>query len=494
VAAGALALILLVALPIVAAPGWFRGMDEKRRGQATASVTSTVYGVSITYPGDWTLLQLNAQLEMGGTETSSMFQLSNFDPLDNNDWLCPLPSGTIPAGGVVLFLQEIVSEHSAPAWPVDLGSGAATFDTCGRRMARWQVGGRTFEAGVVGDLDGGAYRQLVTTFRSMAFEPPDDDSPLGTEATTVDNAYVVASGREDGEPWNLLAFEHDVDADREVCIGLDPIGAPEYRCWINPIDNDWMNFELDVAMVGGTPFAFGWAPAETRRLETLDGRPLGLATLPDGLRVGARAFVGPADEEVADGVPLVEVHIVDDEGVVVDRQQWIDQPGLEPSGGPELLGFDHAFGELWWFWYDGDRVFLKTRGGVIRSIAETLLPGAEHLRVFTHTFTEQRATGTRYETIVFGVSSGEASQVTLLLETGAVQHARQATLEYEIDGPDLIELGHLFWASVPGAVRGEVVAMDTGCRVLARVALHPETPAPSGSSPPPEPELPCIGP
>jgi hypothetical protein len=492
VISGVVAMILVIAVPIVAAPGWFQREDKEPQGESTDPVTSTVNGVSITYPDDWTLLQLSARLEMSGTETSSLFQLSNFDPLDDNDWVCPLPSGSIPEGGVVLLVQEILTEETVDPWPVELREGPAVFDTCGRRVARWQVDGRTFEAGAVGDLDGQAYENLVAAFRSMSFGSPDVDPPLGTDTTTVDHAYVLASGREAGEPWNLLAFEHDVDADRELCMGLDPIGPPEYRCWINPRDNAFMDFELDVGMVGGSPFAFGWAPAQTGRLETLAGRPLRLVSLPNGLRVGVEAFVGPADEEVVDDTSLVEVRIVDTGGHVADRQQWIEAESVEGAVG--VMAFDHAFGQLWWLYDDGQQIILKTREGVLQTIGERLLPAHEDLRAWTHTFTRGTDGGTEYETVVFGLSSGEAPQVTLMLTSGEVVNASTRTVEYEISGPDLIALGHVFWASVAGAVRGEIVAVSTGCGGLARLPLRPDTPPPSLPSPPPEAELPCIGP
>jgi hypothetical protein len=495
VIAGVISMILVIAVPIVAAPGWFDRKDDNRRGETTDPVTSTVYGVSITYPDDWTLLQLNARLDMRGADPSSLFQLSNFDPLgDGRSWVCPLPSGSIPEGGVVLFVQQLLDwDGAAPLWPVELSSGSATFDTCGRRMARWQSGGRTFEAGVVGDLEGQAYEDLVTAFHSLGFEPPDDDPPLGSDTTTVDHAYVVASGRQAEEPWNLLAFEHHVDADRELCIGLDPIGPPEYRCWINPNDNDFMDFELDVGIVGESPFAFGWAPLSARRVETLAGHALDLVTLPQGLHVAVHAFVGPADEVIVEGSPLVEVRIVDDRGVVSDRQQWIE-PTAEDEGATGVKAFGHAFGELWWLFDDGQRIFLKTREGVLQTLDERLLPADEHLRAWTHTFTRETEGGTEYETVVFGLSSGEAPQVTLMLTSGEVVNASTQTLEYEISGPDLIVLSHVFWASVPGAVRGEIVAVSTGCGGLARLPLRPDTPPPSLPSPPPESELPCIGP
>lgn len=488
VVAGIATVLAVVAVPLALAPRLFQH-ELQDEGSAGPPVTSTVSGVSITYPGEWTLLQLNDRLEIGGTETSSLFQLSNFDPLENNVWVCPLPSGRIPQGGLVLYTYEILEDQvSAPAWPVDLEDGRAINDTCARRVARWQVDGRTFEAGAVGDLDGSAYGELVAAFRSMSFGAPDDDPPLGTDNVTVDHAYVVASGREGGEPWNLLAFRYRDVSDNVLCLLFDAAGPPEGRCEPNPIQND-LDFVLSAEPAGGTLFAFGTAPASAARVETLDGRSLQLQPLPEGLRIPFQAFVGPADELVADGAQLVEVRLVDAGGDVVDRRQSIEPMD---EGVPGVKAFDHAFGELWWLFDDGEQILLKTRDGVTEMTGGRLLPEGEHLQVWTHTFTQETDVATEYETIVFGLSSGEGTQVTLLLTTGEALHASLHSLEQR--GPDLIVLSHIFWTTISGAVRGEVVALDTGCRVLARLSLHPDTPAPPLPSPPPEPDLECLGP
>ncbi|MGH3143442.1 MAG: hypothetical protein ACRDO9_09970, partial [Gaiellales bacterium] len=432
VVAGVVAMILVIAVPIVAAPGWFDRKDDNRHGETTNPVTSTVYGVSITFPDDWTLLQLNDRLEMGGTETSSLLQLSNFDPLDGRTWVCPLPGGSIPEGGVILFVQELLNwDRSVPLWPVELSSGSATFDTCGRRMARWQVDGRTFEAGVVGDLDGPAYRHVVTAFRSMAFEPPDDDPPIGNDTTTTDLAYVVASGRENGEPWNLLAFRYRDISDNVLCILLDPIGPRQGSCLPNPVQNYPFAFELSAEEVGGTLFAFGKAPLDAADIRTLTGRSLHLERLPAGLRFPFATFIGPADAVAADGTRLVEVQIIDAADASLDRQQWIESGDRD---GPDVIAFDHAIGDLWWIAHEEDSITLKSRKGVLESISAGNLPGGEHLRVASHTFTDELSSGTEYETVVFGVSSSVADQVTLVLTTGTAQHASVRILAHQIEG------------------------------------------------------------
>jgi hypothetical protein len=491
VVGGVVALIIVIALPIVAAPGWLERKDEKRGGEATAPVTSTVYGVTITYPDDWTLLQLSDQLRIEGTETSSLLQLSNFDPLDDNGWLCPLPSGRIPDGGVILFVQEIPTEATTDSWPVELREGPAVFGACGEKVARWQSSGRAFQAGVVGELEGAAYGDLIEAFRSMVFEAPDDDPPLGAQDVTVDHAYVLASGRESGQPWNLLAFRYRDISDNVLCILLDPIGPREGSCLPNPVENYPFPFELSAGQVGGTLFAFGKAPPGAAEIQTLVGRSLHLERLPAGLRFPFTAFVGPADAVVADGTLLVEVRIVDAEGAFVDRQQWIENAD---RNGPDVIAFDHAFENLWWIAHEGEAITLKSRTGVLESIGTGNLPGGEHLRVASHTFTTELPSGTEYETVVFGVSSSIADQVTLMLTTGTAQHASVRILAHEVDGPDSFDLRHVFWLTVPGAVRGEIVAVDTGCLVLAREPFRPDTPPPSLPSPPPESELPCIGP
>lgn len=489
--AGVLAMLALIALPILAASTLFERERKEEAGQPPDPVTSTVYGVSVTYPANWTLLQLNAQLEMDGTVTSSMIQLSNFDPLDGRNWVCPLPvGGSIPDGGVVLFVQEIfTSGAAASAWPVELREGPAVFDTCGRRIARWKAGARTFEAGVVGDLDGVAYRQLVSAFRSMTFERPDDDPLLGAETTTVDHAYVIASGREEGQPWNLLAFRYRDIADNVLCILVDPIGPPQGSCLPNPVENYPFAFELSAAPVGRTLFAFGKAPPDAAEIQTLAGRSLQLEPLPRGLRFPFDAFIGPADGVIADGVRLVEVRIVDAEGTSVDRQQWIEQVD---GNGPDVIAFDHAFGDLWWIAHEGGAVSLETRTGALESIPLGDLAEGEHLRVGTHTFTREMPSGTEYETIVFGVSSGISDQVTLVLSTGSAQQASVRLLAHAIHGSEVFARNHVFWTTVPGPVRGEIVAVDTGCVILAREPFRPDTPLPASSHPLPDPG--CIGP
>jgi hypothetical protein len=492
-AAGAAVVVAVVALPFVIVPSLLDSDDRKGdTALPVESVTSTVYGVSITYPTDWTLLQLNDRLKMNGTETSSLFQLSNFDPLDENHLTCPLPSGEIPLGGAMLFVQEILTPSEAPPWPVELDEGTPTFDTCGQRVARWQVGGRTFEAGVWGDLEGEAFGDLEDAFRSMTFEPPDDDPPLGVQNTTVGDAYVLASGRENGEPWNLLAFRYRDMSDNVLCLLLDPIGRREGSCVPNPIQNAlFYEFALSVEQASDRLYAFGTAPADAEVIETLAGRRLPVAPLPAGLGVPFQSFAGPADEVTADGASLVEVRLVG--GGDEDRRQWIEPSSVE-AGAPGVKAFGHAFGELWWLYDDGERVYLKTRGGWLRRTPTRLLPAGEHLQALSHTFQEETESGVAYDTVVFGVSSGEADQVTAVFATGEAIHASIRTLEFEIHGPDAIDLGHVFWLSIPGRVRGEIVAMDTGCRVLVRETIDSETPSPQSVSPGPKPELPCIGP
>jgi hypothetical protein len=479
-------------IPFVLLPVVFRNEERKGDPGRRPSVTSTVYGVSITYPDDWTLLQLNDRLETDGTETSSLFQLSNVDPLDGRRWVCPLPSGDLPEGGVVLFVQQILTPTAAPAWPVELGSGRAVFDTCGRRVARWQAGGRTFEAGVVGDLDGAASREVVDAFRSMTFQDPDDDEPLGWGNTHVSNAYVIASGRDEDDPWNLLAFGFREGLDDYLCILVDPIGPRRGNCMPNPVQNYPFAFELSVADVGGHLLAFGKVYSSTDGVETMAGRPLRLDPLPAGMRLPFAAFVGPADEEVADGVALVEVRRVDSFGNVAERQQWIEPSSVE-AGAAGVKAFGQAFGELWWLFDDGRWIYLKQRGGWILR-ARRALDRGEHLQTMTHTFQQETARGVRYESVVFGVSSGEASQVTVMLTTGDAVQASVRTLEYEVGGPDMLPRRHVFWLGLRGPVRGEIVAVDTGCRVLERETLEPETSSPPLASPSTAPEIPCTGP
>jgi hypothetical protein len=202
--------------------------------------TSTVYGVSITYPADWYLVRLSDELE----KKRSLFQLTNFDPALDNDWFCPIAGGSIPDDGVVLYVEDR-SELPRPAgrlpeWPVGLiPSDGLTGRACdGDRMARWRAGDGTYAATLLGQ--GPAYERLLEAFGSMTFgEPAGDRYQIG-----VGPQYVLASGTW----WTLLGVPpatSSADGAGSPSDGEEP--APPLMD-----ETPWIALETDREGVGGS--------------------------------------------------------------------------------------------------------------------------------------------------------------------------------------------------------------------------------------------------
>jgi hypothetical protein len=203
----------------------FLSADGVRPGAPGSQTrTSTVLGgVTITYPKDWYLLKLGGTFEQ--TRTRALFQLSNFDPLHDNGWVCPLPRGEIPNGSVVLYVQELIGPREPgsppPSWPVDLdgprhdlGLGCGVFE----HYAAWTADGGVYEAFLTG-APGPAFDRLLEGFRGMEFDRRFEpgEAPVGPE-------YVLDSGRVAGRRWMLSADAHRPEGPETVCLGFEAFG------------------------------------------------------------------------------------------------------------------------------------------------------------------------------------------------------------------------------------------------------------------------------
>ena len=129
-----------------------------RRGASFAAdggalrTSLTNFGVSVTYPSDWTLLIAPADLSGPGDIEGPVFQLSSFDPgaLGSDAaqaWRCPLRDGALPADGALLVVRAIPSADADGRWPVTLGSAPEANGDCGEGdYARWRSELSGFEA------------------------------------------------------------------------------------------------------------------------------------------------------------------------------------------------------------------------------------------------------------------------------------------------------------------------------------------------------------
>jgi hypothetical protein len=96
-----------------------------------------------------------------------------------------------------------------------------------------------------------------------------------------------------------------------------------------------------------------------------------------------------------------------------------------------------------------------------------------------------QADSTRWTTMIFGLADPSTDQVSIALETGQVLQA--SLRSQQVNEPSV------WWVFVDGSVQGEIVALTSDCREVARTAFATE----SASQPSPSPSIPnveCVGP
>jgi hypothetical protein len=186
---------------------------------------ATVDGVTISYPDGWFLtgLQNGGFAERGTTVQGLMgfafrpvLQLTNFDPTAGRHWICPLASGEIPDGGVVLYVQAVNRTMDAGqpgTWPVEPSGDVlaeTSFGACslGAHAAAWTANDVTYEAFLTGS--GSDYDRLVETFRSMSFA---GGTPVTAGSTQHEldwsniDGSIVATGSAFDVDWRVATDE-----------------------------------------------------------------------------------------------------------------------------------------------------------------------------------------------------------------------------------------------------------------------------------------------
>lgn len=208
--------------------------------------TSTVRGITLEYPADWTLVELADEVVVnegpagpeGSISGETLLQLSNFDPMAHDGiLLCSNGSwGPLPDGGVLLYVQALeyprVPGSTPPVWPVEPGTPLTdAFRPCERAMqhyATWTVDGQVYEAFLGGEA-GPDLDRLVGIFASMALRPEGIDRAeiLGADGVPIGGPfYVLDSGVTEGQSWNLLAYASSYPlVPTRVCIALEVAGA-----------------------------------------------------------------------------------------------------------------------------------------------------------------------------------------------------------------------------------------------------------------------------
>jgi hypothetical protein len=184
-----------------------RGPEPAVPGTTT---TSTLNGITITYPQSWHLIDpdtagLNGSPQMSESPLPRI--VLALAPTEAPETFgCPSRANGGEAAPLLMTLQEEPIALSGPAsnaWPVKLeplnvdASESACYPGWEFLRAGWTASGRTFEArvGLAPEASGEERDALFTAFASMTFEPS------GGAATSV----VLTHGTAGGEDWQLVA-------------------------------------------------------------------------------------------------------------------------------------------------------------------------------------------------------------------------------------------------------------------------------------------------
>jgi hypothetical protein len=182
-----------------------RGPEPAVPGTAT---TSTLNGITITYPQSWHLIDpdtagLNGSPQMSESPLPRI--VLALAPTEAPETFgCPGRANGGEAAPLLMTLQEEpIALHGATPWPVALeplnvdASESACYPGWEFLRAGWTASGRTFEArvGLAPEASGEERDALFTAFASMTFEPS------GGAATSV----VLTHGTAGGEDWQLVA-------------------------------------------------------------------------------------------------------------------------------------------------------------------------------------------------------------------------------------------------------------------------------------------------
>ena len=172
------------------------------------TTTSTLNGITITYPRSWHLIDpdtagLNGSPQMSESPLPRI--VLALAPTEAPETFgCPGRANGAEAAPLLMTLQEEpIALHGATPWPVALeplnvdASESACYPGWEFLRAGWTASGRTFEArvGLAPEASGEERDALFTAFSSMTFEPS------GGAATSV----VLTHGTAGGEDWQLVA-------------------------------------------------------------------------------------------------------------------------------------------------------------------------------------------------------------------------------------------------------------------------------------------------
>lgn len=409
IAASALGVIALVAGSIVGV----RAVLATDRGTPAdaPTVTTTMNGISITYPEGWHLIDpdeagLNGPLGPTPELPRIILALSPTDP--GQSFGCPgMVEGTMPT-----FLMTVQEEPLALAgpdtatWPtelepMDVGTAeSGCYPGWELMRAGWTSAGRTFEArvGLAPEVSDADREALFAAFASMTFELAED----------APSSVVLATGTAGGEEWQLIAIRQTDGLSLSLQAesfgtgtgGFDP--SPNELRVTSHVFGDYGEREIVI---------FGAVPADITTIEALppDDAPAlsaDVLDVPDEIDARLNAFVLVAPEDLP-----IELSAHDADGNVLLRGTTGGYDFPQPTPSPDEVIFEGRTNDCLWTLSRAsvapgqDRIDLTAEDTSVGFLAD-VGPGAPPLQLVS--FTCPREPG---GTLVIGLLTDEVADV-----------------------------------------------------------------------------------
>jgi len=430
------------------------------------TVTTTMNGISITYPEGWHVIDPDeAGLNESEPEPAPDFPriVLALSPVDTGELFgCPgIVEGTMPA-----FLMTVQEEPLAlagadtAAWPIELDpmdvgtAEGGCYPGWEFLRAGWTASGRTFEArlGLAPEIGSADRQALFDAFASMTFAPG-----TGTPASSV----VLATGTAGGEEWQLVAsgqadglsLSLQAETFGTGTGGFDP--SPDQLRITSHVFGDYGDREMVI---------FGAVPARISTIEAFppDDAPAistDVLEVPDEIDARFNAFVLVAPEDLP-----IELHAYDADGNVLLRGTTGGYEFPQPTPSPDEVIFEGRTNDCLWTLSRAsvapgqDRIDLTAEDTSVGFLAD-VGPGAPPLQLIS--FTCPREPG---GTLVIGLLTDEVADVrfsTLPPDEHGVPECWPA------DFPDRF---CLFLLDAVGD-SGEVIALDANGNEIGRASF-----------------------
>lgn len=430
--------------------------------------TAIVPYLAITYPRDWVLTVWSDPASLNAT-----IQLTNFDPDVRANAVCFSKNQTMPPAGVLLHIEvgSGVTGEGSPTWPQELEPNLlGKPELCGVHGEQLGVfwasddGSISYDAhALIGPGTSPQDRdRLLAAFHSLSFK----NLFGGINVGSPEGAVVLSSGEVEQTPWVMTAFPDQTQPGTtlDIELGAGPDGdrgglrgSGIGGVVVDSPDETWISSPV---MAGNTMLFGAVAPTVARvqvRPEGADPFDAELNDPPTSLGAALRTFIAPMS-----GTPRGTIVTFDAAGDIVHQVAFTpdgySSPKIESPETPEgVIATGKASGHEWRLFDTGSAIYLQEDLTVLATAARAPDPAISFGR-----YTFDDGSGDT-QTIVFGVASTDVTEVVLF--TSGLPGATQLEL---LGGGNQ----QIYWQSYsPGALEGQVIALDRNCNVLQAIDL-----------------------